>query len=49
MNSLSKAISNLWFDYEVVNRLKDKEVNKAILYTHLISGKISLKEYLSII
>ena len=49
MDGLRKAISNLWFDNEVVNPLKGKEVCKKILYMHLISGKISLQEYLSLI
>ncbi len=49
MKSISKTISSLWFDNEVVNNLKGQQLSKEILYTHLISGKITLKEYLSLI
>ena len=49
MKSISKTISSLWFDSEVVNDLKEQQVSKEILYMHLISGKITLKEYLSVI
>lgn len=49
MKSISKTISSLWFDNEVVNNLKEQQLSKEILYTHLISGKITLKEYLSLI
>ncbi len=48
MKSISKTISSLWFDEEVIDTLKAQHVSKEILYTHLISGKITLKEYLSL-
>ncbi|WP_207632474.1 hypothetical protein [Foetidibacter luteolus] len=41
-------IKDLFYDKEVVNTLKETEINQAILYTHLLSGRITMKEYLSI-
>ncbi len=49
MKSIRKVISTLWFDHEVVDSLKEQNVSRDILYTHLISGKISLKEYVTLI
>ena len=49
MKSIRRIITALWFDNEIVDALKEQNVSKDILYTHLISGKISLKEYLSLI
>jgi hypothetical protein len=44
MKSLIKA---LFFDKELVTLLKEKKVNQDYLYTQLISGKITLKEYIA--
>lgn len=49
MKTIRNAISTLFFDKEVVNNLKDQHLQEEILYTYLISGKISLKEYLSLV
>ena len=49
MKSIRKVISALWFDNEVVDALKEQKVNEDILYTYLISGKISLREYLKLL
>lgn len=49
MKSIRQVISALWFDNEVVDSLKEQKVSEAILYTYLISGKISLREYLKLL
>ena len=49
MKSIRKVISALWFDNEVVDALKEHKVSEDILYTYLISGKISLREYLKLL
>jgi len=45
---MKSIMEELVFDKEVVESLREAEVNNAILYTHLISGKITLQEYLSL-
>lgn len=49
MKSIRQVISTLWFDNEVVDSLKEQKVSENILYTYLISGKISLGEYLKLL
>ena len=49
MKSIKKVISALWFDNEVVDSIKEQKVSENILYTYLISGKISLREYLKLL
>lgn len=49
MKSIRKVISTLWFDNEVVDLLKEQKVSDDILYTYLISGKISLGEYVKLL
>lgn len=39
-------IQNLVFDKELVKELKDSKLDKNFLYTQLISGKITLQEYI---
>lgn len=45
MKALLKALS---FDREVVEAVKIARPSKELLYTHLISGKITLKEYIAL-
>jgi hypothetical protein len=42
MTSIIKA---LFFDKELVNKIKESKPNSNLLYTQLISGKITLQEY----
>ena len=49
MKNIRKVISALWFDNELVDSLKEQKVSDDILYTYLISGKISLREYLKLL
>jgi hypothetical protein len=44
MKALLKA---LFFDREVVEAMKANHTSKELLYVHLISGKITIKEYLA--
>ena len=46
---MKSIIDELVYDKQVVETLREAEVNNAILYTHLISGKITLQEYLSLV
>lgn len=45
---MKTIISEMLFDTEMVNAMKTAEVNNDILYMQLISGKITLKEYLEL-
>lgn len=42
MKALLKA---LFFDREMVEAIKTNHTSKELLYVHLISGKITMKEY----
>ena len=39
----------LFFDRELVNQIKEVKVNEGVLYNQLISGKITLQEYLELV
>jgi hypothetical protein len=41
--------SKLFFDKELVNQIKEVKPNEGVLYNQLISGRITLKEYLAAI
>ena len=46
---IMKAIINeMVFDKEMVNMLKQANMNKEMLYNQLISGRITMKEYLEL-
>ncbi len=49
MKALKTIIGNLVFDNELVNNMKQTNFSQQTLYNQLISGKISLKEYLSLV
>lgn len=44
---MKTILENLAFDKELVNQIKQKKVNSEVLYVQLISGKITLKEYMA--
>ena len=44
---MKTILKNLTFDKELVNQIKEKKVNAEILYVQLMSGKITLKEYMA--
>jgi hypothetical protein len=45
---MKTIISEMLFDTELVKKIKASEVQNEILYAQLISGKITLKEYLEL-
>jgi hypothetical protein len=45
---MKSFIKDLFFDQELVNNIKKVKADKNILYQQLISGRITLKEYLAI-
>jgi len=45
---MTSIIKNLFFDEELVNNIKKIKADKNILYQQLISGRITLQEYLAI-
>jgi hypothetical protein len=44
---MSSLITTLFFDKELVNEIKKSSTDINFLYTQLISGKITLQEYLT--
>ena len=45
---MKAILKNLAFDKELVKQIKEQNVNAEILYIQLISGKITLKEYMAL-
>ena len=44
---MKSILKHLFFDKELVQRIKEVKTNKNLLYNHLVSGKITLQEYLA--
>ena len=44
---MKKLIKQLFFDKEVVALIKTAKPTREFLYTQLISGKITMKEYIA--
>jgi hypothetical protein len=42
---MKKLLKTLFYDREVVEAIKANHTSKELLYVHLISGKITMKEY----
>lgn len=45
---MTSIIKTLFFDKELVNKIKKSELNSNVLYAQLISGKITLQEYVAV-
>jgi hypothetical protein len=45
---MSNLLKELFFDRQVVNKIKEAKLDKNILYNHLSNGRITLQEYLSV-
>jgi len=45
-NALKKATQELFFDQELVQTIKEIKIKKEYLYNHLLSGRITLEEYI---
>jgi hypothetical protein len=43
---MTTIIKDLIFDKELVSNMKDSNLNKGLLYNQLISGRITMQEYL---
>jgi hypothetical protein len=44
---MTTLIKTLFFDKELVNKIKKSDLDSNRLYVQLISGKITLKEYMA--
>lgn len=44
---MSTIIKTLFFDKELVTKIKRSELDSNVLYVQLISGKITLQEYVA--
>jgi len=44
---MKSLIKHLFFDREMVEAVKTVKANKEILYSQLIDGKITMKEYIA--
>lgn len=44
---MKTLIKQLFFDREMVEAVKIAKANREILYTQLINGKITMKEYIA--
>lgn len=40
-------IKDLFFDEELVNRIKAEKPNEGVLYAQLLEGRITLREYIA--
>lgn len=46
---MKSIIKQLFFDKELVGRIKESKTNKAVLYSALLDGRITLSEYMAAI
>lgn len=44
---MKSIFKDLFFDKEIVRKIKEVKLDKHILYNHLFNGRITLQEYLS--
>ena len=44
---MKTLIKQLFFDREIVEAIKVAKANREILYTQLINGKITMREYIA--
>lgn len=44
---MKSFIKQLFFDKELVSRIKQAKTNKAVLYSALLDGRITLSEYMA--
>lgn len=49
LSTMKSFIKNLLFDKALVNQIKELKVPEGMLYNQLISGKITMQEYLQAI
>jgi hypothetical protein len=46
---MKSIIKDLFFDKELVNQIKESKVNAELLYIQLMSGRITMQEYIAAI
>ena len=46
---MKSIIKILFFDKELVHQMKEVKMNEGVLYNQLISGKITMQEYLELV
>jgi len=44
---MTTIFQSLFFDKELVNKIKKSELDSNVLYVQLISGKITMQEYIA--
>ncbi len=44
---MKSIVKTLFFDKEIVSKIKATKLNKEVLYNHLFNGKITMQEYLA--
>jgi len=45
---MKSLIKQLFFDREMVEAIKGAKADREVLYTQLINGKITMKEYIAV-
>lgn len=48
MTTIKSIVKDLFFDKELVTNIGAGKINEHILYMHLISGKITMQEYIAL-
>jgi hypothetical protein len=46
LNTMKSLINDLFFDKKLVEQIKEEKLPEGLLYNQLISGKITMAEYL---
>jgi len=44
---MKSIIKDLFFDKELVNRIRENKVNSELLYVQLMNGRITMQEYIA--
>ena len=44
---MKSIIKDLFFDKELVNRIRENKVNSELLYAQLMNGRITMQEYIA--
>jgi len=44
---MKSILKDLFFDKDLVNQIKERNLSPEVLYVQLMSGKITMKEYIA--
>jgi hypothetical protein len=44
---MKSILKDLFFDKDLVNQIKERNLSPEVLYVQLMSGKITMKEYMA--